>query len=131
TAPVGTLGRRPESVSGTLARFAGRSVFWAMSGNERGAANRVAYQRECARSDLALTHAIVNPTVDKSVPEVDSGAGEVVLHKVEQTAAGILVRGARALATLAPFSDEIFIYPGQPIPKDATRYSLSFAIPLS
>jgi 4-hydroxyphenylacetate 3-monooxygenase len=53
------------------------------------------------------------------------------LHKVEDTSRGILVRGARALATLAPFADEMFVYPGQPIPKDAHRYALAFSIPLN
>ena len=128
---VGMLGRSPDYVNSTLAGFAGRCDVWSKNGNERGAANLVAYQRECALRDWALTHAIVNPTIDKSMPEVESGGGEVVLHKVEDIAGGILVRGARALATLAPFADEIFIYPGQPIPKDANRYALAFSIPIA
>ena len=129
-ATVGMLGRSPDYVNVTLAGFAGRCDVWAMNSNDRGADNLVAYHRDVAQRDLALTHAIVNPTVDKSVPEVESGGGEVALHKVEDTEGGILVRGARALATLAPFADEIFIYPGQPIPSDAGCYALSFAIPL-
>src|SRR3712207_7418282 len=48
--------------------------------------------------------------------------------KVEDTSRGILVRGARALATLAPYADEMFVYLGQPIPKDANRYALAFSI---
>ena len=34
---------------------------------------------------------------------------------------GIVVRGARILATLAPFADEIAVYPGLPIPAGAER----------
>ena len=48
----------------------------------------------------------------------------------KSTAHGILVRGARALATLAPYADEMFVYPGQPIPKDAGRYALAFSVPI-
>jgi 4-hydroxyphenylacetate 3-monooxygenase oxygenase component len=128
---VGMLGRSPDYVNVTLAGFAGRSDVWSMNGNEAGAANLVVFQKLCAERDLALTHAIVNPTVDKSIPEVQAGGGEVVLHKVEDTAGGILVRGSRALATLAPFADEIFVYPGQPIPKDAGPYALAFSIPMA
>ena len=128
---IGLLGRSPDYLNVTLAGFAGRCDVWAMNGNDTGAANLVAFQKECAARDLALTHAIVNPTVDKAVPEQAAGGGEVVLHKVEDTARGILVRGARALATLAPYADEMFVYPGQPIPKDANRYALAFSIPMA
>ena len=51
---------------------------------------------------------------------VPSGFDETQLHKVEETEHGILVRGARVLATLAPFADELAVYPSQPMP-DAAR----------
>jgi 4-hydroxyphenylacetate 3-monooxygenase len=65
------------------------------------------------------------------VDEVHAGEGEVALHKVADTGHGILVRGARVLATLGPFADEIAVYPGQPIPAEAARYALSFSIPVN
>ena len=52
------------------------------------------------------------------------------MHIVGETADGIIVRGARVLATLAPFADEQTVYPGQPIPADATQYAVAFAVPL-
>ena len=69
----------------------------------------------------------MNPQVDRSKPEAEAGAGEVALHKVGETAAGIVVRGARMLATLAPFADELSVYPGCPLrPQDtATTRSAS------
>lgn len=127
---VGLLGRSPDYVNVTLAGFAGRFDLWSANGNEEGAANLVAFQKEVARRDLCLTHALINPTIDKGMPEWESGGGEIVLHKVEDTAHGILVRGARALATLAPFADEMFVYPGQPLPSEAARYALTFSIPM-
>ena len=130
-ASVGLLGRSPDYVNVSLAGFAGRIDLWATNANEAGAANLVAFQKEVARRDLCLTHALINPTIDKSIPEWDAGGGEIVLHKVEDTANGILVRGARTLATLAPFADEMFVYPGQPLPKEAARYALTFSIPMA
>ncbi len=41
------------------------------------------------------------------------------------------MRGARILATLGPFADELAVYPGQPIPKDAPDVALAFSIPLA
>ena len=78
-----------------------------------------------------MTHAIIQPTVDKGAPDVYAGDGEVCVHKVGRTAGGIVVRGARALATLAPFADEMFVYAGQPLPADAERFALVFSVPMS
>lgn len=127
---LGVMGRSPDYLNVTLAGFAGRADVWGMNGNDEGAANLLAFHKEVTRRDLALTHALVHPTIDKSLPDVAAGDGEIAVHKVGDTASGILVRGARALATLAPFSDEMFVYPGQPIPKDANRYALAFSIPM-
>ncbi len=53
------------------------------------------------------------------------------MHKVGDTEHGIVVRGARILATLAPFSDEIAVYPGHPLaPGAPPEYALSFSIPI-
>lgn len=128
---VGLMGRTPDYLNVTLAGFAGRTDVWGADGNAEGAARLVAYHDDLVRRDLALTHTIVHPTVDKALPEVEAGDGDVALHKVADTEHGIVVRGARVLATLAPFSDELLVYTGQPIPKDAERYALSFAVPMA
>ncbi len=128
---VGLMGRSPDYMNVTFAGFAGREDEWGALGNEQGAANLVAFQTRLRRSDLSLTHTIIHPTVDKSLPDVAAGGGDVVLHKVADTDHGILVRGARILATLAPFADELAVYPAMPIPADGSRYALSFSIPMA
>src|SRR5262245_54408718 len=128
---LGLMGRSPDYLNVTLAGFAGRPDVWSRGGNDEGTANLTAYHRHVMSHDLALTHAIVNPTVDRSLPETAAGGGEVVVHKVADTSEGIVVRGARALATLAPFADEIFVYPGYPLAEGDERYAVVFAIPMS
>ncbi|MEE9278991.1 MAG: 4-hydroxyphenylacetate 3-hydroxylase N-terminal domain-containing protein [Myxococcota bacterium] len=128
---VGLMGRTPDYMNVTYAGFAGRSDEWGAHGNEEGAGNLVAFQKELARDDLSLTHTIIHPTVDKSLPDTQAGGGEVALHKVGDSERGIVVRGARILATLAPFADEIAVYPAVPLPEDAQRYALSFSIPMA
>jgi hypothetical protein len=56
---------------------------------------------------------------------------EHALRKVGETEHGIVVRGARVLATLAPFADELAVYPAAPLPQGADDYALSFCIPMS
>jgi 4-hydroxyphenylacetate 3-monooxygenase len=56
--------------------------------------------------------------------------GEISLHKIGETADSIVVRGARMLATLAPYADELLVYPGSDIRPQDGRYALSFALPM-
>ena len=129
---LGVMGRSPDYLNVTLAGFAGRCDQWAEAGNEAGAERLVAFQRQCRREDWAMTHALIHPTVDKSLGDATGINGEVAVQKVGETANGIIVRGARALATLAPFSDEMFVYPGRPLPKEASpAHALAFSVPLA
>jgi 4-hydroxyphenylacetate 3-monooxygenase len=127
----GMMGRTPDYLNVTFACFAGRSDVWARRGNEQHAENLVAYQRFMRDHDLSTTHALMNPQVDRSKPEAEQAMGEVSLHKVDETDSSIIVRGARMLATLAPFADELLCYPGSDIRPQDGRYALSFAIPIA
>ena len=108
----GMMGRTPDYLNVTFACFAGRSEVWARRGNEALAANLVAYQEYMRDADLSTTHALMNPQVDRTKPEAEQAMGQVALHKVGETTDAIVVRGARMLATLAPFADELLVYPG-------------------
>jgi 4-hydroxyphenylacetate 3-monooxygenase oxygenase component len=130
-ATVGLMGRTPDYMNIKFACFAAGHAVWAGEdgGNADGARNLVAFQRRLAREDLSLTHTIIQPTIDKATDPRIVG-NPVTLHKVGETATGIVVRGARILATLAPFADEIAVYPGLQIPAEAGAYALAFAIPV-
>src|SRR5215471_20721726 len=127
---VGLMGRTPDFMNVNFAGFAGRADEWAIDGNERGAENLVRYQKTLAREDLSLTHTIIHSSVDMSRGRNPIGHDPVQLHKVEETAHGILVRGSRVLATLAPFSDELAVYPSGPMPDAAPEHALGFCIPV-
>lgn len=127
----GMMGRTPDYLNVTFACFAGRSDVWARRDNEQGAANLVAYQKQMRDNDLSTTHALMNPQVDRSKPEAEQAMGEVSLHKVDETVDSIVVRGARMLATLAPFADDLLCYPGSDIRPQDGRYALSFAVPIA
>lgn len=130
---MGMLGRTPDYVNLTIAGFAGRCDVVALEGNGQGAENLVRFQRHLAQHDLALTHTIVHPVVDKGLGDIEGRNGELALHKVGETGGAIVVRGARILATLGPFADEMAVYPGQPLPRgaDASRFALAFSIPMA
>lgn len=127
---VGLMGRTPDYMNVTYAGFAGSPVEWSAHGNEAGCERLIAYQKFLRRHDISLTHTIVQPTVDKATGDAPVAGNEHALRKVEETERGIVVRGARVLATLAPFADEIAVYPAAPLPQGADLYALSFCIPM-
>jgi 4-hydroxyphenylacetate 3-monooxygenase len=128
---MGIMGRTPDYMNMKFAAFASAPRVWAGADgrNARGAENLVNFQRRLAEADTCLTHTIIQPTVDKRTDAQILG-NKVTVRKVGETSDGIVVRGARVLATLAPYADEQTVYPGQPIPAGATAYALSFAVPL-
>ncbi len=128
---MGIMGRTPDYMNMKFAAFASAPRVWAGADgrNERGARNIVSFQRRLSAADISLTHTIIQPTIDKRTDSRLLG-NKVSIRKVGETAEGIVVRGARVLATLAPYADEQTVYPGQPIPPDATAYAIAFAIPL-
>ena len=130
-ATVGLMGRTPDYMSVKFASFASRAADWLGAGakNAEGAANLVRFQQRIAREDVSLTHTIIHPTIDKATDGQIVG-NRVPLHKTGDTAHGIVVRGARILATLAPFADEIAVYPAHPLPAGAEAYALAFSIPM-
>jgi 4-hydroxyphenylacetate 3-monooxygenase oxygenase component len=128
---AGLMGRTPDYMNVTYAGFAGRPDEWGAYGNEIGAERLVQYQKLIRRRDLALTHTIVHPTVDKARGDVPKEGDDVALRKVGETAHGIIVRGSRMLATLAPFSDELAVYPSMALPPEAEAYALAFCLPMA
>ena len=129
---MGVLGRTPDYVNVTAAGFAGRADVFGQNGDTRAVEALQRFQREIARRDLALTHTIVHPVVDKAEGDTAGLNGELALRMVRKNAEGIVVRGARVLATLGPFADELFVYPGQPLARDTDpSFALAFSIPMS
>ena len=128
---AGMLGRTPDYVNVTFAGFAGQPGIWKQAGNDQGYENLIAFQREAAERDLALTHTIIHPIVDKRVRDYEGENRRLALNKVDETAESIVVSGARILATLGPFADELTVYPGHPIPKDQPELALAFSVPMN
>jgi 4-hydroxyphenylacetate 3-monooxygenase len=129
---MGLMGRTPDYMNVTYAGFAARADEWSAHGNEEGGENLVKYQKFLRRNDVSLTHTIVHTTINRAQGDVPSAGNTVALHKVEDTSRGILVSGSRVLATLAPFADEIAVYPITiPMPAGSESHALCFNIPMN
>jgi 4-hydroxyphenylacetate 3-monooxygenase/anthranilate 3-monooxygenase (FAD)/4-hydroxyphenylacetate 3-monooxygenase len=129
---VGMLGRTPDYVNVTLAGFVGRSDIFCSKGDRTFAERLRRFYREVVEKDLALTHTIIHPVVDRSLPDTQGINGEIALRVVRRTRDAIVVRGAKILATLGPFADELFVYPGVPQPPGTDPATLlAFSIPMN
>ncbi|MEK9281139.1 4-hydroxyphenylacetate 3-hydroxylase [Bradyrhizobium sp. ISRA442] len=91
--------------------------------------NAVEYYEYCRDADLAITHSIVDPQIDRSShPTIDP---DLALRVVKETSTGIVVRGAKQLATLAPFAHELLVYLSASYAQRGQREFVSwFAVPL-
>ncbi|HJX76745.1 4-hydroxyphenylacetate 3-hydroxylase N-terminal domain-containing protein [Glutamicibacter sp.] len=127
----GMLGRTPDYVNVVLAGHASRPDIFAKSGDPVYYERLQNYWRLVQEQDLALTHTIVHAAIDKSVGELQGINEELTLRVVERTDEGLIVRGAKMLATLGPIADELYVYPAVPIQKGYEEYALSFAIPVA
>lgn len=132
-ATFGMMGRSPDfmSVGVTALASAHREFDQAASGRAFGANVRRYYER--ARSlDIASTHVQVNPQVDRSKP-VHQQRIDIALKVVKETDAGYYVHGARQVATLAQFSNDILVMPSVVVntEPEAADYAFAFAIPIA
>lgn len=128
----GMMGRTPDYMNAAFVAMASAAPYFDQD-REGFGENVRRYYELIREQDLCLTHTLVNPQRSRSPQRyiTDSLAEDVALKVIEETDAGILVRGARVLATLGPLSDEIAVYPSRShhTADNADRYAVSFSIP--
>jgi 4-hydroxyphenylacetate 3-monooxygenase len=126
----GMMGRSPDFMNVTFAAWAGAAGYFARSRPEF-ADNIARYYEYIRENDLTLTHALINLQRSRSVSGAFNLEEGTALHVVRETDAGIVVRGARVLATLGPLSDEIAVYSPRLGRMTGTHspFALNFAIP--
>ena len=128
-ASLGHMGRSPGYMNVNV-MAAGMAGDYFEQVDQRFGQNIKHYFEYVRENDLALTHALTNPQVDKSKQANELADPYIALGLVEETSEGILVRGARMLATL-PISDEILIFPSTVIQggEEMRPYALGFSVP--
>jgi 4-hydroxyphenylacetate 3-monooxygenase len=131
-ATFGMMGRTPDFLNVSVMSMAGSADYCAQNRPEFKQ-NVQHYYEHIRENDLVLTHTLVNLQRNRSpLPAPLADRTDVALSVIAENGAGIVVRGARVLATLGPLSDEITVYPARThqLPEGSEeRYSFAFAIP--
>lgn len=125
----GLMGRTPDFLNSVLVGFYASREYFGET-DARFAENIRNYYRYCRDNDVALTHALTHPQIDRSKGPSEQTDPYLFLGVVRETSEGIVVRGARLLATLAPIADEVLVYPFDPVMPGDDRYAIAFAVPM-
>ena len=129
----GMLGRTPDYVN--IQVTASRQLAHLYGVKERQYSDNLRNYHEFVRErDLCLTHAFGHPQVNRSLSLAELPEPFTAVGVVDRTSEGVIVRGAKLLATLAPFADEIFapVYrPLRPDNEEDRKHCIGFAIPVA
>src|SRR5262244_3249129 len=126
----GMMGRSPDFMNVNFAAWAAAAEYFEQ--NRAGFGEHVrryyAYIRD---NDLTLTHSLINLQRSRSIAGTFNLSDDAALRVVRETDAGIVVRGARILATLGPLADELAVYSPRVgrMTEGHSPYALNFAIP--
>jgi len=127
----GMFGRSPDYMNIMLTGFAAAADAFG-SKTKDFAANVRAYHEHCREHDLAMTHTLINPQVDRSKP-VHQQDKDLAAQIVKETDAGLVINGARMVSTLCAFCDDIMVMPSTFLQNspEAEPYAFGFCIPIA
>ncbi len=125
----GMLGRTPDYLNSSIAAMAAAWQFFAAS-EPRFGDNIQNYYREARKHDWCATHTLVNPKASRAAGWAGQTDTDLALKMIERTNDGIIVSGARMLATLGPLAEELLVFPSTVLKAEpaAAPFALAFAI---
>ncbi|HEX6512720.1 MAG TPA: 4-hydroxyphenylacetate 3-hydroxylase N-terminal domain-containing protein, partial [Chloroflexota bacterium] len=121
----GVLGRFPQYMGAVLLGLYNQRPAL-MEANPAHFKNLARYLEDCRERDLYLTFGFTDPPRDRALP----ASAMEYLHVAERRPDGIVVRGAKAVATAGPYADE-FLCLTAPRPDLQPEHILYFGIPVA
>ncbi|MER8223555.1 4-hydroxyphenylacetate 3-monooxygenase, oxygenase component [Streptomyces sp. NPDC094143] len=127
---MGMLGRTGDYMNSSLMALASAADWFGQADPAFGD-NIRRYYEKVREEDLLCTHTLIPPQVNRTVAGTQQAGGNLAARIVREDDNGIVIRGARMLATIAPFADEMLVFPSTVLrgtPEDKP-YSYAFAVP--
>ena len=117
------MGRSPDYKAAFLATYGPNADYYAPYDE-----NARRWYKDAQESVYFMNHTLVNPPVDrnKEIHEVD----DIFIHAVKETDEGVVVRGAKMVATGSAFSNYNFVSYHGATPIKKKEYALSFFAPM-
>src|SRR5437764_4008439 len=129
-ATCGMFGRSPDFMNITVTAFASASQAFGERDKKYGE-NIWNYYLHCREHEIAMTHTLINPQVDRSKP-VEKQEKDLAAKIVKETDAGIVISGARMVSTLCAYSHDLLVMPSTYLAnnEEARPSPCGFAIPV-
>ncbi|WP_037568603.1 4-hydroxyphenylacetate 3-monooxygenase, oxygenase component [Phaeacidiphilus oryzae] len=127
---MGMLGRTGDYLNSSLMALSS-AADWFGQANPAFGENIRRYYEKVREEDLLTTHTLIPPQVNRALSGTQQAGGKLTARVVREDDNGVVVRGARMLATIAPFADELLVFPSTVLrgtPEDKP-YSFAFALP--
>src|SRR5580704_5745638 len=105
---LGMLGRTGDYLNSALMALASAEGWFAAAGPGFGE-NIRRYYEKVREEDLLCTHTLIPPQANRAVSGSQQAGGALMAHIVREDDNGIVIRGARMLATSGPFADELLV----------------------
>lgn len=127
---LGMMGRTPDYLNAALMAYAASADYFGR-GDPRFAENVRNYYEHVRENDLCTTHVLTNPQTNRNASQTTGQVDPyIAVGVVEENEEGIVVRGARQLATL-PVADEVLVFPSTVLKQEegVEKYAVAFAVP--
>jgi 4-hydroxyphenylacetate 3-monooxygenase len=119
----GWMGRSPDYKASFLGTLGANADFY-----DPFQENARHWYRESQEKVLYWSHALVNPPVDRNCPPEE--VSDVLLHVEEERDDGLIVSGAKVVATNSALTHMNFVAPQPDIPLRKTEFALVCTIPM-
>ena len=122
----GFMGRTPDYKASFMATLGATPEFYAPYTE-----NGIAWYKRYASKGLFLNHVLINPPVDRKRPVHE--VGDVFVHVVKETDGGIVVNGAKMLATGSALTNATFVAQNSAVQLEkgkAEDFALVFIAPM-
>jgi len=126
----GMLGRSSDYINVEIMAAAAAAEFYNRN-DPRFGENARRYYDYARENDLCMTHTLVNPQSNRALTASGHPSADIALRIVDENENGMVVRGARILATLGPLADEIMVFPSTVLKAaaDTKTFAFAFTIP--
>lgn len=106
----GFLSRSPDYMNTVMMSFASAAAIFSEQ-DERFTKNMLTIFENAREQDLSFTHTFINPQVNRSSYYVENFTQTISAQTTEIKDDGIVINGARLLATQGGITDEILVFP--------------------
>ncbi len=105
----GMMGRSPDYLNTVLMSFASSASF--LDGKENCfPQNLIAFYKMAREKDLSFTHTFISPQVNRSQLYIEDSKEPIAAKIIEVNNDGIVIKGARLLATQGGLTDEVLVF---------------------